>query len=244
MKVRQLIDPATSTHTYLVYDPASRAATLIDPVRECLERDLQLIDELGLDLVYVAETHVHADHVTAAALLRERTGARTVVSARAQVACADITVDHGDRLAFGGLELRVIATPGHTAGCVSYRVGDAVFTGDALLVRGCGRTDFQEGSSEELYRSVTEKLFSLPDDTVVYPGHDYKGRTSSTIGEEKRFNPRLANKTCEQFCEIMGELHLPPPARIALAVPANRACGSTNPPNTVPHELRRVAGWP
>ena len=244
MKVRQLIDPATSTHTYLVFDPESRAATLIDPVLECVERDLALIDELGLDLVYIAETHVHADHVTAAGVIRERTGARTVVSARAQVACADIGVDHGDRLGFGNLEIRVIATPGHTAGCVSYLIGDAVFTGDALLVRGCGRTDFQEGHPETLYRSITERLFELPDETTVYPGHDYKGRTSSTIGEEKRFNPRLTGKTSDEFCEIMNGLNLAPPARIAVAVPANRACGSANLPNTVPHELKRVAGWP
>lgn len=228
MIFRQLFDRETSTFTYLVADEATREAALVDPVIENAERDLRLLEDLSLRLVAVLETHVHADHVTAAGTLRERTGAKTYVSARGGAPCADVLVNDGDEIRIGGLSIRALATPGHTNGCVSYLVGDRVFTGDALLVRGCGRTDFQEGDAATLYRSVHEKLFTLPDATLVYPAHDYRGFTSSTIGEEKRLNPRLGGTvTLEAFVATMNALDLPPPAKIHEAVPANRACGQT-----------------
>ena len=227
MLFRQLFDPESSTYTYLIADERTGAAALVDPVRERVERDVQLLAELGLSLRYVLETHVHADHVTAAGLLRARCGAQTVVSRRGGAACADVPVDQGDRLMLGDVVVEVRATPGHTHGDVTYVVPAlrAAFTGDALLIRGCGRTDFQQGDARTLYRSVHEQLFSLPDDYLVYPGHDYQGRTASTIGEEKRCNPRLAGKTEDEFVAIMDALALPKPKRIDEAVPANLRCG-------------------
>ena len=235
MLFRQLFDPETSTYTYLFADPSTGEAAIIDPVREQAARDIALVEELGLRLVYTLETHVHADHVTGSGALRAETGATAVVGEGAGVGCADVRARDGDELALGKLRIRVISTPGHTSGCVSYLVGDRVFTGDALLIRGTGRTDFQSGSAETLYDSITEKLFTLPPETLVYPGHDYKGRTVSTIGEEMRFNPRLAGRTKQQFVAIMDALGLPPPKRIAEAVPANQACG---------HAERRAHGGP
>lgn len=226
MIFRQLIDRESSTFTYLLGDEATGDAALVDPVLEQIERDLGLIAELGLRLSAVLDTHVHADHVTAAGTLRERTGARTHVSERGGAPCADVLVSGGDEVRIGGLRVRVLATPGHTGGCVSYLVGGCVMTGDALLVRGCGRTDFQEGDAATLYRSVHEQLFTLPDETWVYPAHDYRGHTRSTIGEEKRRNPRLGGGiTLDAFVALMGALDLPPPGKIHEAVPANRACG-------------------
>jgi glyoxylase-like metal-dependent hydrolase (beta-lactamase superfamily II) len=223
---RQLFDRESSTFTYLVGDETTADAALVDPVDEHFERDLALVRELGLRLVAVLETHVHADHVTAAGKLRERTGAKTYVSARGGAPCADVLVADGHRVSVGSLAIRVLETPGHTNGCVSYHVADRVFTGDALLVRGCGRTDFQEGDAATLYRSVREKLFTLPDATLVYPAHDYRGFTSSTIGEEKKHNPRLGGSvTLEAFVATMKALDLPPPAKIHEAVSRNRACG-------------------
>jgi glyoxylase-like metal-dependent hydrolase (beta-lactamase superfamily II) len=226
MIFRQLFDRESSTFTYLVADEASGQAALVDPVLEHVERDLGLVKDLGLRLVAVLDTHVHADHVTAAGRLRERTRATTHVSARGGAPCADVLVDEGHVVKVGGLTVRVLATPGHTSGCVSYLVEDRVFTGDALLIRGCGRTDLQEGDAATLYRSVRDKLFVLPDATLVYPAHDYRGFTSSTIGEEKKLNPRLGGSvTQEAFVAMMNALDLPPPAKIHEAVPANRACG-------------------
>jgi glyoxylase-like metal-dependent hydrolase (beta-lactamase superfamily II) len=225
MIFRQLFDTASSTYTYLVADEATGEAALVDPVREHLERDLKLLAELGLRLTWVLETHVHADHVTAAALLRERTGARTVFGVRG-AACADRHVKHGDTIPVGTIAIGVLDTPGHTDDSVSYLVDGRVLTGDALTIRGAGRTDFQNGDPQTLYRSITQVLFALPDTTLVYPGHDYKGQTVSTIGEEKRFNPRLAGKSEDEFVAIMNALGLPPPKHIAEAVPANRACGA------------------
>lgn len=224
MIFRQLFDPESSTYTYLLADSVTREAVLIDPVREQVDRDVRLLDELGLTLVYVLDTHVHADHVTAAGVLRDRTGAKTVMGRKA-APCADIQVGHGDVLRVGTMEIKVLDTPGHTDDSVSYLVGDRVFTGDALLIRGNGRTDFQNGDPGQLYDSLTKVLFALPDETLVYPGHDYKGMTVSTIGEEKRWNPRIAGKSREEFIEIMNNLRLPMPKRIQEAVPANRACG-------------------
>jgi glyoxylase-like metal-dependent hydrolase (beta-lactamase superfamily II)/rhodanese-related sulfurtransferase len=224
MLLRQLFDHETSTYTYLLADEHSGDALLIDPVLEQAERDLILIRELGLTLRYSLDTHVHADHVTASGTLRERTQCRTV-SAVGGAACADLHVRGGDSLTLGSLRIEVLPTPGHTDDSVSYRVGDHVFTGDALLVRGTGRTDFQNGNPSVLYDSITKTLFALPDDTQVWPGHDYKGHAMSTIGEERRLNPRLAGKTREDFVDIMNNLGLPPPKNLERAVPANRACG-------------------
>ena len=228
MVFRQLFDPETSTYTYLLADPATREAIVIDPVLEQIERDLGLVADLGLALRYALDTHVHADHVTALAALRDRVGARTVVSVRSGVGCADLLVGDGDAIRFGSLGVEVLETPGHTAGCISYLTldGAMVFTGDALLIRGCGRTDFQDGDPDALYRSVHDKLFTLPGATLIYPGHDYKGRTASSIDEERRCNPRLGGgRTPAEFAATMRALALPHPRFMAVAVPRNLRCG-------------------
>lgn len=239
MIFRQLFDRESCTYTYLVADDETREALLVDTVREHVARDLGLIADLGLKLVNILETHVHADHVTGAGDLRRQTGARTHVSKDGGAPCADVSIAEGDIVRLGAIELRVIATPGHTEGCVSYHIGenglfDRVLTGDALLVRGCGRTDFQGGSSKVLYDSVRTKLFALDEATLVYPAHDYRGFNVSTIREEKRHNPRLGDDvTLDRFVSIMATLNLPPPAKIDIAVSANRACGE------VPTTLRQ-----
>lgn len=225
MILRQLFDKESSTYTYLVADPATRQAALVDPVLEQVDRDLALLSELGLTLTWVLETHVHADHVTAAGLLRERTGARTAASA-VGAPCVDRPLQDGDVVEVGQVRIKALATPGHTDDGMSFTVGDFVLTGDTLLVRGCGRADFQNGSPETLFDSITQVLFALPDDTVVLPGHDYKGFSTTTIGEEKRHNPRVAGKSKAEFTVIMNALGLPKPKKIDIAVPANRACGS------------------
>ena len=228
MIFRQLIDPETSSYSYLLADERTREAALIDPVLEQIERDCTLLDELGLWLHCVLETHVHADHVTASGRLRRRLGARIGAGAGAGVRNADWALLHGQCLRVGDLRLEVRATPGHTAGCLTYCVPEAAmaFTGDALLVRGCGRTDFQEGDAETLFRSVRDQIFSLPDATLLYPAHDYHGRTVSTVAEEKRFNPRLGLRvSMEEFREIMAQMDLAAPKRIAVAVPANLESG-------------------
>lgn len=226
MLLRQLFDPETSTYTYLIADDATREAAIIDPVREHIERDLQLLRELGLTLRYVLETHVHADHVTSAGPLSDATGATTVVGLRG-AACGNVRVKHGDRLHLGAITIEVLETPGHTDDSLSFRVGEHVFTGDCLLVRGTGRADFQNGDPNALYDSITNVLFELPDDTVVWPGHDYRGHTCSTIGEERELNPRVAGRSREAFVAVMNDLRLAPPRHIQEAVPANRACGRT-----------------
>lgn len=228
MLFRQLFEPETSTYTYVLADEQTREAVLIDGVRETFERDTQLIDELGLKLTHVLDTHVHADHVTSAGLLRERYGMKTCVSAAGGAPCADVLLHDGDTVRFGRHALQARATPGHTDGCMTYvELGEGVaFTGDTLLIRGCGRTDFQQGDSRKLYRSVHEQIFSLPDDTRVFPGHDYKGRTMTTVAEEKAFNPRLGGgKTEDEFVTIMASLKLAYPKKIDEAVPANLKCG-------------------
>lgn len=249
MIFRQLIDNDTKTYTYILGDPWSREAAILDPVREHLERDLSFIDQLGLKLVYSLETHVHADHVTSGVSLRARTGCKLVTPKAGQVEGADLEVDDGDAIRFGLQALEVRATPGHTAGCISYVTADRtrVFTGDTLLVRGCGRTDFQEGDARTLYRSVRDKLFSLPLDTRVFPAHDYGGRTSSSIREEKLYNPRLGgDRTEDQFVAIMADLNLAYPRKIDVAVPANRRAGLIGDecaPERDPHHVDPGA-WP
>lgn len=229
MIFRQLFDAESSTYTYLLADEQTREAVLIDTVREQVDRDLKLVNELQLKLVYVLDTHTHADHVTAAGVIRERTGARTVAGLNA-APCADVHVRHGQSLKVGRLDIRVLETPGHTDDSVSYYVDGKVFTGDALLIRAAGRTDFQNGSADALYESLTNVLFALPDDTLVYPAHDYKGMTVTTVAEEKRWNVRVANRSHDEFVEVMGSLHLPAPKQIDVAVPANRACGAPSIP--------------
>lgn len=231
MIFRQLFDKESSTYTYLAADEKAGEAALFDPVVEHIERDLKLVSDLGLRLVSVFDTHVHADHVTGAGKLRERTSAKTHVSAQGGAPCADVEMKDGHVAKVGGITITARSTPGHTNGCMSFVISAEgeplrVLTGDALLVRGCGRTDFQEGDSATLWRSVHEKLFTLPDDTLVYPAHDYRGFTVSTIGEEKRLNPRLGGSmTLDAFVTLMKNLDLPPPGKIHEAVPANRACG-------------------
>ena len=225
---RQLFDPETSSYTYLLADEQSRETVLIDPVLEQVERDSTLLRELELRLLYTLETHVHADHVTGSGRLREACGSRVAVAADAGVKNADLELADGDRLRFGSCELEARLTPGHTAGCTTYVCAAAgmAFTGDALLIRGCGRTDFQEGDSGTLYRSVREQIFSLPSDTLLYPSHDYKGRTVTTVAEEQSFNPRLGLERSEaEFVAIMEGLQLAYPKRMDVAVPANLESG-------------------
>jgi glyoxylase-like metal-dependent hydrolase (beta-lactamase superfamily II) len=222
----QLFDAESSTFTYILAAPGSADAVIIDPVDRHCERDLRHLERLGLRLAYVLETHAHADHVTSAGKLRELTGARAAVPSGCGIAPADFQLSEGDTLVFGnGERIEVLHTPGHTAGSMSYVWRGNVFTGDTLLIDGCGRTDFQSGSADALYDSVTRKLFALPDDTRMWPGHDYKGQSVSTIGWEKRHNARLANRGRENFIKLMGELNLPKPKLIDVAVPANQHLG-------------------
>lgn len=229
MKPIQLFDPASSTYTYVLFDEDSREALIIDPVDEQLERDLGMLKEYGLKLLWAVETHAHADHITSAAQLAEHTGAQTAAPAACGITTAAVQLQDGNSLKFGGQEIRALSTPGHTAGSMSYvwpsGTDRHVFTGDTLLINGCGRTDFQSGSAPALYHSITQVLFALPDDTVVWPGHDYQGRSHSTIGAEKAGNARIAGKTMAEFTAIMDALHLPKPRRIDEAVPANLTSG-------------------
>lgn len=227
MMIRQLFDQDTWTYTYIVADEATGEAAIIDAVKEKFDRDVKLIKDLGLTLKYALETHVHADHITSAGALRTELGAKVALHESSESTCADQLLKDGEVIKVGSIEIKALHTPGHTNADTSYLVDGAVFTGDALLIGGCGRTDFQAGDAAQLFDSITEKLFSLPDNTVVYPGHDYRGLTSSTIGEEKANNARLGNgKTKEEFIEIMDNLNLPNPARIDIAVPGNMVCGN------------------
>ncbi|KAK9814193.1 hypothetical protein WJX72_001995 [[Myrmecia] bisecta] len=224
---RQLFEKESSTYTYLLADNITKEAVLIDPVSETVNRDLALVKELGLTLLFVVNTHCHADHITGTGAIKAQLpGVKSGIS-KASGAAADALYEPGDVIRFGSQELLVIPTPGHTSGCVTYyskTAGGRAFTGDTLLIRGCGRTDFQEGDAGMLYNSVHQRIFTLPDDTIIYPAHDYKGQTSSTVGEEKRLNPRLT-KTKEEFLTIMANLGLPYPKKIDVAVPANLQCG-------------------
>lgn len=226
MIFKQLFDSETWTYTYLIADLVSKEAVFIDPVNTHVDDYVALLDEYGLTLKYTLETHVHADHITAGGLLRQRLGAQTAVSELCGAACADIQIQDGDIFTLGaGEQIKVIATPGHTPGSISFLWRDRVFTGDSLFIGGCGRTDFQGGDAGALYDCITQRLFTLPDETLVYPGHDYQGRWVSSIAQERTANSRLAGKSRAEFIEIMANLNLPKPRLIDEAVPANRYCG-------------------
>ncbi len=226
MIFRQFFEPITSTYTYLLGCEDSGKSLLIDTVASEVDFYIQQLNELELNLIYTLETHVHADHITGAGDLRDQLGSKSIVHRDAGAMCADLLVTDGVQLQLGEIEIKVLHTPGHTSGCTSYQMDDRVFTGDCLLINGCGRTDFQQGDAATMYDSITKKLFTLPADTLVYPGHDYKGLTVSTIKQEKALNPRLGQgKTREEFIAIMDKLDLAYPQFIDEALPANQSCG-------------------
>jgi glyoxylase-like metal-dependent hydrolase (beta-lactamase superfamily II)/rhodanese-related sulfurtransferase len=225
---RQLFDPQSSTYTYLLADRPGGAAVLIDPVFGQVQRDAALIGELGLSLVATLETHVHADHVTGASMLQRRTGSKIMLAAASGAEGADRYLAQDDVVAFGGRRLLVRATPGHTGGCLTYVLDDRsmAFTGDCLLIRGSGRTDFQGGDAAQMYRSIHEQIFALPDECLLYPAHDYRGLTVTSVAEERRFNPRIGGEIgIGDFTGYMKNLHLAHPKMIDVAVPANLRCG-------------------
>lgn len=237
MIFKQLFETISSTYTYLLACEDTRQAVLIDPVINSVERDLEALHRLGLTLACTLDTHIHADHITSALELRKRTGSKIAAPAIDRLPCVDLPIEEGKPLRFGSIALSGLHTPGHTDGHFAYLAGDRVFTGDALLIDGCGRTDFQNGDSVALYRSVTEKLFSLADETLVYPAHDYVGRHVSSIAQERTRNPRLGGgKTLTEFTQIMAALKLAYPKFIDHAVPGNRRCGVC--PSELPAELR------
>lgn len=224
----QDVDDRAESRSYIITDHTSGKSVIIDAVIDNVERDLRITRELGLTLLFAVETHIHADHITGASLIKERTGAQIVYGsgAKGEVTGVDQFLFEGEELRFGQTSLTALATPGHTDSCTSYVLPGAVFTGDALFIRGNGRTDFQGGSAEKLFDSVRKKLFTLPDDTIIYPGHDYHGRVFSTVGEEKQFNERLnlsINKAA--FVEIMNRRKIPRPAKMDIAIPVNMRAG-------------------
>jgi glyoxylase-like metal-dependent hydrolase (beta-lactamase superfamily II) len=237
MLFRQLFEPLSCTCTYLIGCEETGQALLIDPVVNVMDRDLALLAELGLKLTYTVDTHLHADHVTAARHLRDRVGSRIAGPACDGLPCTDVPLEDHVPLRMGSIELMPLHTPGHTDGHYAYLWRDRVFTGDALLIDGCGRTDFQNGDARLLYRSVHERLFTLPGETLVYPAHDYQQRRVSSIAQEMLRNPRLGGqRTLEEFVELMAGLNLPYPKFIDYAVPGNRACGVC--PTDLPEQLK------
>ena len=238
MIFRQLFEPLSSTYTYLLGCEETGQAILIDPVIVTIERDLVEVQRLGLTLAYSLDTHIHADHITAALELKKKTGSKIATPAFDRLPCSDVAIEEGKPFEFGGIQLQPLHTPGHTDGHFAYVVADRIFTGDALLIEGCGRTDFQNGDAGALYKSVTEKLFTLPDEYLVYPAHDYKDRRVSSIAQEKKRNPRLGDeRSLEEFKTIMSTLDLPYPKFIDYAVPGNKQCGVC--PSALPHELKK-----
>ena len=236
MIFKQLFEPLSSTYTYLLGDEDSGLAILIDPVIAAMDRDLAEVHKLGLKLAYTVDTHIHADHITAALEMKRAVGSKIAAPAYDQLLCADVGIEEGKPLRVGSVVLHPLHTPGHTAGHFAYLSEDRVFTGDALLIEGCGRTDFQNGDADALYTSVHSKLFTLPDETLVYPAHDYKERFVSSIAQEKRRNPRLGDGiTVEEFKAIMRNLNLPYPKFIDYAVLGNRQCGVC--PSHLPEDL-------
>jgi glyoxylase-like metal-dependent hydrolase (beta-lactamase superfamily II)/rhodanese-related sulfurtransferase len=234
---RQLFDPTSSTYTYLLGCSATREALLIDPVFEQVRRDAALITELGLTLTWTIETHVHADHITGAWLLKQKLGSSIALAAASGATGADRLLADGDRVEFGKRSLEVRATPGHTSGCLTYVLDDEsmAFTGDCLLIRGSGRTDFQQGDPRQLYRAVRSRIFSLPEGCLLYPAHDYRGLTVTSVAEEKRFNPRLGGEVGEgDYVGYMKNLDLPHPKKLDEAVPANLRCGQPGNDTEVP----------
>lgn len=241
MIFRQLVEPLSNTYTYLIGCEATGQALLIDPVVNSLERDLAELARLGLTLAWTVDTHIHADHITGALHLKQRVGSRIAAPAIDRLPCTDLGLVEGVPLQMGSLALQPLHTPGHTDGHFAYVLGERVFTGDALLIDGCGRTDFQNGDAAALYRSVTDKLFTLPDEQLVYPGHDYHDRRVSSIGQEKARNPRLGGgRTQAEFEAIMAALKLPYPKFIDHAVPGNRQCGVC--PADLPEQLQAYCG--
>jgi glyoxylase-like metal-dependent hydrolase (beta-lactamase superfamily II) len=242
MIFRQLFEPDSSTYTYLVSCPDTGTTALIDPVLDTVDRDLSLLQEMGLDLDYSIDTHVHADHLTGAKRLRELSGSRVVYPAMVDAACVDIGLREGEPFKVGNIALQPLFTPGHTDHHHAYLIDNGtqkmLFSGDALLIEACGRTDFQSGDAHALYRSIHDKFFTLPNETLVYPCHDYERRYITTIAQEKARNPRLGNdKPEEEFVKIMHDMDLPYPRKIDFAVPGNEECGIC-PPN-VPEEFRK-----
>jgi glyoxylase-like metal-dependent hydrolase (beta-lactamase superfamily II) len=231
MIFRQLFDPVSSTYTYVLATGRGREALIIDPVKELLDHYLRLVEDLDLRLVRAIDTHTHADHITALGDLRDRTGCVTIMGEFTKAACVSESIREGERIDVDGVRLGAIYTPGHTDESFSFVLNperpEAVFTGDVLLIRGTGRTDFQGGDPRKSWDSIVNKLFHLPDDTTVYPAHDYKGWMASSIGEEKRANPRLAGKSEADYVQIMNSLNLPNPKLMDVAVPANLACGQS-----------------
>lgn len=241
MIFKQLFETDSSTYTYLIADQDRGEAILIDPVLETVERDLQVLKDLNLTLTATLETHVHADHLTGARKLKQQTGCQTAYPAMVQASCIDIGIREGEPFKVGNIRLNPLYTPGHTDHHHAYLIDTPVhkllFTGDALLIEACGRTDFQSGNAESLYHSIHNKFFSLPDETLVYPAHDYEGRFVSSIAQEKQRNPRLGGgKSREEFVDIMNNLDLPYPRKIDFAVPGNEACGEC--PPDVPEQFR------
>ena len=231
MIFRQLFEPLSSTYTYLLGCERTGLVVLVDPVISAMDRDLDEIRALGMTLAYTLDTHIHADHITGALELKRKVGCKIAVPAHDRLACADIGIEEGRPFEVGDVRIDPLHTPGHTDGHFAYLQGNRVFTGDALLIDGCGRTDFQNGDADALYRSVNDKLFALPGETLVYPAHDYQKRHVSSISQEKARNPRLGEgRTLQEFRDIMANLNLPYPKFIDHAVPGNRQCGVC-PPN-------------
>jgi sulfur dioxygenase len=224
--IKQFFDDECSAFTYIVYDSQTKDALIIDPVKRQIERDIAFIRENELSLKLILDTHIHADHVTSSGKMKELTGTKIGYNNQINVKNADVPLHDGQVYEAGSISIKVMHTPGHTNSCMSYLIKKYLFTGDALMIKGCGRTDFQEGDSHKLFQSVREKLFVLPDETIVYPAHDYKGLTSSTIGTEKKENARLnLSLTEDEFVGIMNNLKLTPPAKLEESVRGNLVCG-------------------